>query len=984
MPAGGQLASFIHTYFHYDESHGNIYDTFSDFLVTRDQDVYAKLPKFYSEFLDMYGIDEKFPEFLDVVYDLIQITPGAETVDVYHGANIMTLMCCSVFHLCKMHHMMNMHEDYEYETAEIYLKPFAKWMKKILKGPKLMVCDQRVPGFFTPNAYLTLMFFIARDMEFEKTPYCKFFDGIDQHREQMKFKIDVLDEIIKPLFEQHLIDIYNFDIDSLYVIENGAKHIEKNMIIKYTYYEEDEYGSIFKYSAQSYFGYDRNAVYSYVSRFAPGTMSDFIELLFLNHEVVFFLYDLDVHDRIVYNNKWQIILNYLWKFLENSYNIEYEFKQVLKYLITDDASCANSSIFINKDLNETILFPIIHNKKHSLHNAKYIKNLFKAIFNNNYEGYGNDARLMKLIINKNMLPVMNKEGDDILLALLKTHFEKDAMDIDDMPMKSVSISSPWFTGNNDVSFQSFSEPCGYNFYRDVIRGLLKYISRAINCQLFTKQQSKNYKRKLYSFKEDLAQINIDIDKYPLFVIVVDSPVTHKSKRSLYKKIDEHARVTDAYDTFHDKKLAQKLSKIYVRTVVSDKHIDDYDRISKIRRYLIRKYKKTIDYSGDYLTDQRNHRIVVERGKELEALYTYWSTRLNRGDLNVPYIIQYNKSPGVDMDGILKQFFDKIGQQLQDRYFVLLPDTTDAPKFIIDPGVTVDEANFVGQVLGLIVLYNANIDFNISHVLLGFLMFRENDITDEEIFLYFLLDLDNQSNKAYIEGCSTDPNDPENLSGIGCDIDYIVNKIIKPRYHIGTPAFQAFVRGFFINEKNKKLFYSTFSSISDKIRMYDIDKLLSVYTVSNSAYKKYIFGNLYLLDKNREIISRDLRNRQGYDVFKWLKDFFVVDTDASLMQLYDKFDDSLIDKAHLDKKKEFMSKKAFCSSLLVYWTGVRGILIDKEYNVVLDDSNSADIHSHTCTNMLVLPMGRYIKTKQDLYNAFLSIFVWDKKDVFDMV
>jgi hypothetical protein len=992
MSSGNPLVSFIHTHFAYDESVGTIYDIYANYLVSKDEMELHKLPNFYFDSLDMNYAEETFPEFLDAVYDLVQTTPDGETVDVYKGANIMTFMCCSIFHLCKLHYMLNMEMNYEYDAVDLYMKPFSKWMKKMFKSRKLPVCDQRVPGFLTPNAYLTLMFFTARDMEFEKTPYCRFFDGIEKHRDRLQLNIDVLEEIIKPLYEDYLADIHKFDIDSVYVIENGMKQIEKNMICKYIFYEEEEYGSIFNYAADLYFVYDRKAIYEYIS---PTRRDHFIKLLFLNKEVASFLYDLDKYDRIIYNHKWHIVLEHLWKFLENSFNLEYDIKHVLKYLFTRDVNQAfinsvNSSLFVRKDLNETILFPIICNKTNAQHNADFIKHLIKIIFNNGFSAFGDQANRVKMMINKNMLNVMNKKNDDILLTILKKNFTNGMHTmLHDSHMKSLSRSSPWFTADADVSFHKYSynsfskyEQLRYS-YRDVIRGLLKYMAKSINSDAFTKQQSRTYKQVLYTFREELSMISIDIDKYPLFSIVLYSPHTRKSRRSLYKKMDEPIKA-NAYETFYDKKLAEKLSRIYIRTVIgaseSINHLDNYDRTAKIRQYLIKKHRPIIDYDSDYLIDHHIHKIVVNSGQELQTLYTYWTSTLNRGNLNVPYVIEYKKNAGIDMEGIVKQFFDKIGQQLQDRYFSLLPNTADAPKYIISPNITADEANFAGQLLAVLILHNATIDFNISHIYLAYMMFRESDITTEELFLYFLLDLDNKTNKAYIESCSTDPNDPENISGAACNPEYIVKEFIRPAYHIGTSVFYAFIDGFFINQKNRKLFYNTFSGIGDKIRMYDIDKLLSVYTVSNSAYKKYIFDEIYILDKDRKMLS----DGHDTDVYKWFRELFTTDNDETLKKLYEGFDDTLIEKASIDKKKEYMSKNAFCSSLLVYWTSVRGILVGKEYNIVLDDTRSADIHSHTCNNMLILPVNGYIKTKQDLYNAFLSIFIWDKKEVFDMV
>jgi hypothetical protein len=110
-------------YFDYDDSNGNIYDIYSDYLLTQDATLLTKLPRLFAEFLDMQDEnDTRFEEFLNTILKLL----GRNYTDepVYKGANILTVMCCGIFHLCKMHHMMNMNTGFNHTTETLYLPTF--------------------------------------------------------------------------------------------------------------------------------------------------------------------------------------------------------------------------------------------------------------------------------------------------------------------------------------------------------------------------------------------------------------------------------------------------------------------------------------------------------------------------------------------------------------------------------------------------------------------------------------------------------------------------------------------------------------------------------------------------------------------------------------------------------------------------------------------------------------------------------------------
>ena len=103
-----------------------------------------------------------------------------------------------------------------------------------------------------------------------------------------------------------------------------------------------------------------------------------------------------------------------------------------------------------------------------------------------------------------------------------------------------------------------------------------------------------------------------------------------------------------------------LSKLYSETIQNCAS-NDYDRISKTKKQLINKYK----LPGTV------HRIVTERGKEFDDLYDYWVLNLHKGDLNVPFMVQYKNEIYIN---VFKEFLEIIGKQLQEKKIFVLKFT----------------------------------------------------------------------------------------------------------------------------------------------------------------------------------------------------------------------------------------------------------------------------------------------------------------------
>jgi hypothetical protein len=249
------------------------------------------------------------------------------------------------------------------------------------------------------------------------------------------------------------------------------------------------------------------------------------------------------------------------------------------------------------------------------------------------------------------------------------------------------------------------------------------------------------------------------------------------------------------------------------------------------------------------------------------------------------------------------------------------------------------------------------------------MFPYDTMTNEELFLYYALDLYHSDRTYRLKGCTMPEQDLDEY----CNMQKIAEETIDPIYNYKSKVFKSFLSGFFIE---KKIFHYIYRSIGDKIRLYDMDKVLStIEQTTADAYMKYIFKSLILSIDNENVLKTDSRAF----VYKYLEEFFVNDTDVSFQHMFNAYEMM----SHADAQ-QYKAKEAFCSALLMFWTGVEGITADPPVYKVDLKSDVSEITAHTCSKELVMPLNSTIKTKQDLYNAFMNIFVFQQHLQFGLV
>lgn len=901
--------------------------------------------------------------FFKKVKDYLEVVDNPD-ISVYKNINSFTLLCAAIHRIC--HRYANKYPSaIAAKTAcNLYIKPFCEFLIEVLFNDDIDLTKinfmQSTDILWRPYTYMVLLSYFYHNLKPNETPMFIFMRTLGSIP-QINFEVDVLEDIIKPVTDENEISNYNH------------------------FYINTNKDTIFNYIYDNWIKFDKDAIYAYMLPLLNDDKNndsfDWLKtFLFLNNIFGSFLYDIDQSGSIVNNPKWQTLLDVLWFRLENADDFD-ELPETFKLLLllSVDTSTISQTLFINSK-NETILFPIIRNVKYDK-NAMYIKHIFNAVINHKYKTIPTGDFFRLILQDPDILIIWNSDGNDILLEILRTHFSKRS--IVNSPLQ-VSYSSPWFDKNNTHTFsksKSFDEyddiEISKAYFKDILKGLIKVITRKWKGVAYQIPRYKTflneYFQKLYSYYDTLKEIDIDLKKLPgLRKVILDSPV-EKNTRS-YISSSTPIVPDNLFKDFTSKTLLNKLLKLYIRSVQSDDQSENnYDRIINIRKYLIHKYKKKIDYQNDFLSDASIFQIRnVNAGNELDILYEFWiNDTMKHNLLDLKFIVIYvddktqKKDIAIDYGGLTRHFLTNAAKQLI-RHFRLLENSD---RYILDTdNTTQDQAEFIGQLLPLLIVNEIHISFPISLLYLGYMMFDDKQISIEEQFLYFILDLHKKKAEANLQLCSMpiddyyDPCGPDELQ-----------RFINLTYTTDPAMFKAVTGQFF----RKNIFYSKFASINDKIRIYDVDKLLTVKKISRKEYKKYIFDNITLRRKNGDTYNTIPKNDPSAVVYTYLEELFIVD------KVFDDYYNNCEVHEDLNAMKEkYKSKKDFCNAILLFWTGVQGIISTKDYTVTIDHTDS-EIKSHTCFNELKLPIDTYIKTKQDLYNAFMLMFIYDVKEVFGM-
>lgn len=969
-----------------------VYDIILDFGSKKKPEILKDIPVFFEYFLLNPAL---FETFIHTIMDFLLSINKPNTNIVYKDTNCATLLTSGVFHLTKMYHIIYGLESSK-EACKYYIKPFNVFLTFLFESEIITDLKQNSRYFLNIFQYLLLLTYVTHKAQIndEHNPFVTYVNGIIADTFS-HIQIDLFPDIVKLLLSEYQSDIYDYDLLSLYDFD-GTQYKPSHTYLKdlnnFTTYT-DNLLSVVK--IDSYIDDLYNFVYEQL--YENSNICNVKIALYINKYFIHFLWHIDDNGFIIIDDKWQFILKSIWIGLAYSVDLKDDFMYILNVINFDSIPYNDHNYFFVNEYNENIMFPIVKNR-FLTQNLKFIVDILKAYVTNKLDDI--HPKLEK-VLNSDDFYLINYQDDDLLTCVLKTFEYKE----NDVTVNELSLNSPIFQygslslHNTKDSTSNTDMPLPIKIrkaFKPIIHKLLilqiSYLNDIVARDATTQQNVLEYYKLIHKYKDSLLEIGLDLAKYPFRKHIVYSPTTNVENRrkSINNSTEADLKEDDVFFGFlspKQNKTLQKLSRLYHKSVQSnDNSINNYNRILIIRNYLQHKYhKNNEDYDPYYVTVRKDH--------EFQDFYTFWATNLQYGSLHEAFNIRYQDNIGLDYGGLSKQLFTHIGNQMIE-YFTKIEGTD---RYIIKPDTPEMMLNFLGQLMALILSFGLTIPFNLSIMYLGHMMFNKNHISEEELFLYYILDISTTNIKTYVKYCST--NSIMNIEDDSCNVEKVLKDLIPNTYTYEEIVPASFLEGFFIS---KKIFYSTFRNINDKIRIYDLAKLLCRVKITADELKSSIFNFdrtdtlkrtiLQYYDSNlHDFITFNENDesptvKQYIQVYSYLKDLMIQDDKKEYDKMYDACTDEILmsiiikmtDRSILEKKKLFKSKSIFRQSILMFWTGSSGVTL--EQYVIKITSNLDKPISHTCFNTIELPL---LENKQQLYNMMMKIFVLDQHKAFEI-
>jgi hypothetical protein len=702
------------------------------------------------------------------------------------------------------------------------------------------------------------------------------------------------------------------------------------------------------------------------------------------------------------NDKFTKVYKILMNLLQDSSDLLNDFMWIIK----TQHPITKSTILLTLMNRRSIWFNIFQNK-HLDKNYKIIKKLLVSYISNNF-----DSTINKDFTNHWKMYMMNKgignlleldsDNENVLIYLLKRIFTNP----DGVSDMSFATPKSMFR-DYGLTYLSVSPDTDSDEYKTNIKIMLhKLLKLTVNHMplYYQRYDLRPYYSKIFAYKNSLMrEYDIDLDKYK-FNPMKKTPVAYADKSVIDRSIENekyiprfHKEHKDIFSGFLNTKLRDKLLSIYMRTVegvVENKDIaftrkikyielspeekkqfqkeqskNGILRIAKIQRYLSKMYmaQASLQPKTDFMD------VVV--GTEAEILFNAWKL-VGKPILNRPYNIKFKDFRGtIDAGGPSKQFFYHISTQIQAKYFRVI-NQTGANRWIFKENITEDEAEFIGQLLVVFIKYNIHLPFAISKLYIAHLMFKIERITLEHLHLYYILDSSEDTRNRLLLYCKETVGKRKIESYVDtdyCNSTNIYNDQIVPTYNYNKKIMNAFSKGFFID---KGIFQSKFYNIDDRIRLYDLDKMISRAKLTKLALKTQIFNKLTIKYganyETRETISIDDAREEDNARTKVCREFEELMTKAKkndFNNYYTTFLGTIDNQEIKTKSEDFKDNKKFKSSVLLFWSAIDSISFTQSYKIIIHPSTRYP-SAGTCATELILPENA---DKQSLYNDFMTLF-----------
>ncbi len=1003
----------------------NEYDIIEDLALTQNEQLYDKLAEFYRYFLKNPG---KYQDIFNVINKL-----NFDNDDHFNELNILSLMCFATFHICKFYLSINLHttnnklDQDEYNTvrlqiAEYYHLPLQEWLHYIIA-----VYDKEIEykqnddhGYHSPYQYLLLMSYISCKLPFEKRPIVSYLKAIDNRYIDAIYKPDIFnlaDDVIEFLADDvndndAYSDIYDNNNRKQYIYDkNTSNHTEIDICDIITFHEDVTKNVFFNFKLTDILArispankdkeidkIHKELSHTVLTLLKANNLKLFAYIQFMTNTHI--LFDLDPHDNnasVLYNQKCIKVFEVLTDILENSNDILNDFIWVIK----TQNSIVTKTILLSWNDDKSIWFYLFKNK-HFDKNHEILKELLLSFISNNFNktvGHAFTNHWKKYVMNKGIqnLLELDPNKENVLIYLLKTFFDNPG-DTTNMSFATPkSVFRDYGLTYNSISpniSDDISDPVKKDL-KIILHNLLKLTANHL-LLYYGRNDIRPYYNKLFTYKNNLLQYEIDLDKYE-FYAAKKTPVAYADKSVIERSIENqkyvprfHKEHKNLFSGFTNTKFMEKLLKIYMRTVegvVENQDLSFYNktkyidfspqekkefqkeqskngilRIAKIQRYISKLYM------AHALLHSTTDLVDVDMGTEAEILFATWQLS-SKPTLNRPFNITFKDFRGtIDAGGPTKQFFTHISNQIQNKYFRVIDEETN--RWIFKENITIDEAEFIGQLLAVFIKLNIHLPFAISKLYIAHLMFKIERITHDHLYMYYLLDVSESQRNRMLDFCKMTVGKRRLESMVDtdyCNSTNVYTDYIVPTYNYNTTIMSAFSNGCFID---KGIFHSQFHNIGDRIRLYDLDKIISHAKLTKFALETHIFKKILIkyganYDSRTIISEDDLRTR----IYHEFRELMTKAKKNDFDNYYTNFLGTIEDPVVKQNSEEFKDNKKFKEAVLLFWSAINSISFTHSYKIVIHP-DARYPSAGTCATELILPEN---SDKQGLYNDFMSLF-----------
>lgn len=357
---------------------------------------------------------------------------------------------------------------------------------------------------------------------------------------------------------------------------------------------------------------------------------------------------------------------------------------------------------------------------------------------------------------------------------------------------------------------------------------------------------------------------------------------------------------------------------------------------------------------DKITQYQTKTYTLERidpDNTITALYKYWKQIPTTKDKLyfslapiTSFAITYSKGEGMGQ-GVARDFFQKFVYQLtREKLFIPLATDEATQRYTLNPEFPIQDSEFyefIGKMLCFILINDIGLNFHLSHALLAHLIYKHDEIPDDEYIGYFMLDA-----PEYFNGFANLMRDPDTIESVGLNFNdvYPLHPEDPPITKDTLKEYMTLFSKHTLQTNQTKALLTGFSPLrkllrQQKITIPTLDKLITFDTIDDEAIAKVI-----------TTLQRSMEERMNSpDPTTKQQSTALFTTMASIL-----------------KDKQIPNYYDFIERLLQFWTGYRHYSDALKYNVTFKANAKSNTlpTSQTCYATIYIPV-QYHNNKEIL-------------------